>query len=282
MRGPLLRRRGLSFPGINSGFDPSHVAANNARFSGVASNAVQFRNLLTGHRANTVNGTPAFVMDGLIGPSVQFGVSPSDSLDFTGAPSVTDANFTIAAIFRTNTPSGDFCAWFSGSITNYQMYHDQSTNNLAVQGTIGGGGVTSTLPIADNTYYFAAVSVSPTVSNFVTTRLDTGSIRTGTGASPGSAAGTGTWEVGANAQFSQTAKSQIATAMASGTFLTIPQLRAWAADPWSYWYPTLASVVAFDPAFVSVPAAVIPPSAPFSGPVFSDFGQVTYDTVILS
>jgi hypothetical protein len=111
----------------------------------------------------------------------------------------------------------------------------------------GGGGiefsnfstrVTFGLPVPTvGVPYFAAVSAQSGLQNAILVDLTTGRTYTGIAATTmGSYANGAVFPVGSGGGWSA-GTAYIAAAMMGSGFLTLPQLRAWAADPWAFWYP---------------------------------------------
>ena len=88
-----------------------------------------------------------------------------------------------------------------------------------------------------NVPYFAAVSANASTANYLLLRLDNGTLLTGTSGGAASTAPNGTFVVGNDFSAGDGSTAFQTAAMASGVFLSMPALVAWAADPWSFWYP---------------------------------------------
>jgi hypothetical protein len=121
------------------------------------------------------------------------------------------------------------------------------------------GGTTHALtfgPAAGARPFFAAVTAPSggTVAG-VMTQLDTGTIQTGTVANAiAHTAGT-VINVGNNIAVNQSYNGWLAAVMVSNVLLSVSQLQAWAADPWSFWYPPdIEQLIDF-----SLPATFVPP-----------------------
>lgn len=244
---PLRNPNPLGFPGgVLPGFDPSHRAVKGmARIGGLSAIAAggSFIDLLSGS-AGTLIGTPTAGISNSVGPVTKTVAASLNATTFTGKAS-TFANVTIAGIFYlTSTAtwanlfatSGDNAGgWSCGYSGGFQLYNINA-------------GVTMSFSITAsvNTPYFFVASLvrNTTTSNAVLINLATGAIKTGTSATAtgNDGASNGVYDVGN--QFTtlgtQTAYSWpggIAAVMFAPTYLLLQDQLAWAADPWSFWYP---------------------------------------------
>src|SRR4051812_30138987 len=91
----------FAYPGIAPGFDPSHVAAQNIRFSGAAASN-GFASILTGAPSSLL-GVPTNKIIGLIGPTRVYTSVQGDR--FTGQNPALDDACTLGAIFFGTTAS---------------------------------------------------------------------------------------------------------------------------------------------------------------------------------
>lgn len=270
LRPILLKRRGLAFPGgLRPRFDSNHPAsAGISPGHGLCAIAQgnTFINLLNAAKATIITGTPAAAMDGLVGPACYVGSGGStDTLNFTGNSTATDNNVTLAAIWRqVGTPGIDGLYVTTGVSSGWGMNfsHSSGSNDLTAINLLTAGWDDSGFVITAGHAYFGAVSVSISGTGsaaWVLVDLNTGVASfygapdfTIGWASAGSSVGS--YAIGGNgAEGAPLAK--IAAVMWAPTCLTAPQLLAWAADPWSFWYPTPINGVAFDPAWAVAAAA---------------------------
>lgn len=225
----------LEFPSWRApGFDPTHPAA---YFSGGASflpaqGGVYINALTGGVTAKT--GTQTFGI-GAIGPYVQANASGaynSFANSFTTAPSA----ITIAAIVvpLASVAGGVILATNGGSGLGLQM-----TLRSLVLGYRNSTLYSSSLAaMSIGTPYFVASSCNGTTTYFVQANLATGQVLTASIASGVTQGSTTTWYLGqGGTSGSQQAGCNIAALMCSFNALSLPQLKAWAADPWAFWYP---------------------------------------------
>lgn len=235
------------FPvGVKPGFDASHPAAYGFLWSAISAgtNLIQIAGFAPGQPA-TVTGSPGRVLNGVIGVSTSFAISSTVDCSFAGFPTTTPSFLTMAMIIAPTSLSGSpFQVGLSdntGTVTaNNNLGYNFGFNGVW-SAQMGTSQLTSTQAPVLNAPYFAAVSLAPGVGgNFVTSRLDRGGRTLAEFISSAGTLGasTGTWNIGNQATTgTRGIGGNIAAAMASAVLLSIPQLRAWAADPWSYWYP---------------------------------------------
>ena len=237
---PLIRLSNpLIFPSRKPGFDPSHPAAQNPRLSLVAAQA-NFLNIggLGGQPA-TANISAAVPKS--IGPIVDFGnAGGSQKVTVANLSTATDVAFTAAAIIVVRTIIAAAQQLLTNSNTGtapfaFRITASTGTLNLNVNGT---NSVFASPALIVGVPYLVAASRTSNNINFLISRLDTGQVYTGAVANAGtSAGGNGTYCIGNGVAGGVSCFSYMAAAMASATYLSIPKLLAWGADPWSYWYP---------------------------------------------
>jgi len=242
MRKLILRRGGLSYPGSPPGFNESHPAAS-TMVPGIGFSAIAVGdntiNLLTGQPFTPTAVTTKTL--GFLGPAAGFLTAGSSGCAINGQKVFNLNAFTTGAIvqfsavntatFQTmvsmNNGGGQSPGMYVDSIGFLCFYTDTETS--------------SNLALAANIPYFIAGSYLPGgVGNFVLLNLNTGTLVTASVAA-GSAtvvATTATQQVGQNiAGSNQATNGYIARAMWSNTFLSLPQLIAWAGNPWEFWHP---------------------------------------------
>lgn len=186
--------------------------------------------------------TPAFGIDAIVGPSVNFN-GDQMSYTFANQPSQTDTIFTMAAIVTmSGTAANSAILMNSGNAAGAQL-------NLPGPTFIGfvfpNGGTTiattSIVSLTSGRSYFIAASFSVAASllNAVVLDLSNGVIKSQSRpqTSTGMFKPNGTYRVGnASGSFQQT-WGKIAAVAYLADFLSVPQLAQWAFDPWSFWYP---------------------------------------------
>jgi hypothetical protein len=236
LRNPLAFPAGLAF-----GFDPKHLAAPGSFFSGVP-NSGNFRDILSGE-VGTIGGAPTAVIDGNLGPALNFAAS-ADNVSFTpNLPSTAAlATCTLAAIFRVTTQEGTDQPPIN--ISNGSTFGQCIASNNGSNVIVLNGGISTTitgfaLPSNNKLPLFMAASyaTSPSVWNIVVVNLLTGQTYFQQNlAYTASNTTTTVLHIG-NHGSSRELGGHCACAMASTQFMSIAALMQWAADPWKFWYP---------------------------------------------
>lgn len=229
----------LAFPaGVAPGFDPTHIAGAGVRFSGIAL-AGNFINLLNGARG-AITGSPTGAIDGVIGPATNYPTAGSTAQStFSGNAATNDTSSTIAAIVRFPATGATFQGIFANGSNAAGINLGLKTPGALVQLTMFGVVARdSAIVISPNIPYFIAASQNgSTIINYVAARLDNGVVVTSTSASGTPTAPNGTFVIGNGPAGSTPASGNIAAVMYSNKYTSMQQLLAWAADPWSFWYP---------------------------------------------
>lgn len=242
---PLVRNP-LVYPGgASPGFDQNHLANQAAvptLLSAVATAGGNFVNVLSG-RVGTLTGSLGGIK-GLIGPH-SYATAAGDKVAFSLFPTSLFKCVTLACIIIPEV------------ITGFHGYVGTSSANSGwrLQTGVGGGGATfvltaggvadvsSGINLVSGVPYFLAASADISVANFVVADLSTGRVTTATATSATGTAGNGTALAGA-ASFGPGAAEVACVMAACGTGtagrLSRAQLAAWAAEPWSFWYPRRA------------------------------------------
>lgn len=269
----FVKRQGQLFPGWAPAFNPKHLCARKTVGSAVSIGA-QFINLLSGKTGTLPHATnPTGTVSGYIGPASFFTLAQGTNsvVDFTTANDSSPFPTTFGAIFIINSlqnnPQG-IVQNGTSSGNKLQMALDGNTFRLKRWNATDDD---TTFGPSINVPYFLAVSSDNTnVTNFVWTRLDTGFIQSKTMA-PGSTAtaGTAQFSIGPIEASGNGSDIKIAAAMYSQTLNSMASMLAWAADPWSFWYPQLpvniGSVIAAAAAnfgWLSVDTNVLPRRRP--------------------
>lgn len=238
MQGNLLYRRNpLAFPaGRAPGIDPLHRAAKGLRFSGIAAQK-NFLNLTAG-TLGVIAATPTFAIDGLIGPSFK---CPTGSAKFSGQSTVADPSATFAAIMNFDVTSIQIFFHSSGAGASAQgfMYLVNST----IRCQTGGGEADSLLTPVVGVPYFIVVSANTADINFLLCRLDTGKILTSHANVGASGTPNGTYVVGNYSGGDGPTSSKMAAMMFAANYMTLPEMKVWALDPWAFWYPRQAEML---------------------------------------
>jgi hypothetical protein len=235
----LYKTNALLFPGGRTpGFDPSHVAANKIRYSGIPAGAT-FLNLLN-NTTSTIGGTASLKITPM-GPAVYTATGAANYNSVTATASETPIAVTQAAIVTPITSNASGSYLFCTDVTNATTENALMILSLVVEFSCNGS-YTSGITLSLNTPYFVAVSVRNNsgnlAGNFVVINLLTGQIFTATltGTSRILQASTFNWGIGGNTLNSRSGV-QIAAVMYSVGYLSLQQLLLWAQAPWDFWYP---------------------------------------------
>lgn len=229
------RRNPLVYPaGRNPGFDPTHPAAASIKCGGsfvpAGGNLV---NLLNGASCIASTTLPTQAVLGPIGPCLNFNanvgcqpVGPNIS--------ITPSSWTIAAI----------CQLISYTTGNH-MVASQTGLGRSLKAASGAGGwewnnsgsgLLGITPVINVPLFIAASGGNSGTVNMVQLNLKTGIITKGTASA--SSYSSGQMFIG---NISLTGGDQllgyIAAVMFSESLVLLQELLAWAADPWSFWYP---------------------------------------------
>ena len=239
----------LAYPtGSIAGFNPSHIAAANCHFSGVAQTG-GFLDLTAGLRG-VAAGTPASLINGTLGPATTY-TTTSDITSFANKPTTADQGYTFGCIFiltdvtantrflisNSNSGSGHSLAMTSGGGLNLAL----AANGVS---TVNSGFI----PTVNTPYFFAGslwnLGATGRTANFVLTNLLTGQVKTAVGTQGTIVSATaptpGTYTIGN--RNGQALLGSISAAMGAsvaniGEQLPMSALVQWAHDPWSFWYP---------------------------------------------
>lgn len=243
-----LIRDTLAYPvGIAPGVNPGHPMGAGLLLSAVASGGTMIR--LDKAELPVLNSTaPTAITDRNLGPATQFVVG-NTRLDYGVARSgsLTEVYIACAAIFTlTSVPSiGYVC-----NTANDGSGHGLQINTGALTFRKNGGLVPTIItPVAGVPYFVIASKFnnSPNgVVNWVVRRLDTGAIVSGStaAADAGAAANVSSKVcIGERVAASTCMPMKLAAVALSypGRLLSIRELEAAAADPWSFWYPRIGT-----------------------------------------
>lgn len=226
---------GLAYPGVPQGFDPSYFATANCRFYAVATGGGNFRQIFgaTPGIKGTVSG-PTFFMDGIIGPSAKFvEANFADNVRFANQATNADTSITIGVIVSNIVVNATIKYFFGtdgAGITNGWAFAKDVSQNLIVAAAGAVSATSSGITLVGSVPYFLAVSANATIANFVAVKLLTGQTFTSSvTATKTAAAPNGTYVVGNNGS-GVGFGGNMSEAMASAVFLSVPQLKQWAAD----------------------------------------------------
>ena len=237
----------LVYPGsTRAGFNPNHLAVGKGivRYSGVAAGA-NFANLLTA-KVPTINGTITATIDGTLGRTM----TNTTASSYLSCPGVNDTSPGAVTFGGIVTPIGLaalFGVMFSnnnGSGTNADTWFYFTSGAIVPTLFVQGGGVQAGITLTAGVPYFIVMSTQGTILNSLVLNLRTGNVLT-TSSSISKTIGTptaSTYNIGGTAGASNRyMNASLAAIMYSvNNFLSIPQLQAWAAAPWDFWYPPAA------------------------------------------
>jgi hypothetical protein len=256
----LFRRSPFAYPaGHAPGFDPTHVAAFGSPLAAVTLSGGLI-NLLTGQAGSNVS-SPVPVQRS-IGPCLTYDTTNYAYTEFSSL-FTSNTVATYAGIILLTDTSSFSCIGSDGN-NQFAIYN----GNLCFYIDTGGL-LSSNINLSANVPYFVAGSfLTGYGANFVAVNLQTGQTQTYFASGPSYVLGAtfGAITIGNNrpSYTGQPLNGYLATVMYGTTFLSLSQLLAWAAEPWSFWYPgTLGEKL-----FRSLAAAV---SATTPVTVFSGF-----------
>jgi len=223
----------LQYPaGRNPGFSSTHLAASTPRFSAVASGNGAFVSLLDNGVGTLQAGTPAAAIDPVMGPVTNMG--NLGQINYPTRSVTTEAIYTMAGILAFTSFTGNQWLFSNGA--------SAGTDFLIGSASVGfeffnGSFAVSNISLVANVPYFVIGSISAATANFLVMNLNTGAIRTVSVAGLAVSAPSGAYIVGSN-PISVGASNKIAAVMYSvGHLLSIAEMREWAQDPWTYWFP---------------------------------------------
>lgn len=236
----LLKRSPLSYPGGNPGFDPSHALSKNAIFSGVSLGA-NFVNLLSGS-AGTIIGTPSANLTNL-GMVTKFGSTGTDRLSWSVASAAGD--FTGAAIFNYGAAAGSSQGLIetasggtTANINGISLNSNGNNNPEIIVGATFSFLIPGILVPGVDYFYVASWSQSLQKVNYLLANLNNGTVKSGTISLTATSASGTSVNVGNHGSVGRPLGGNgVAATYLCGQFLSPPQLRQWAQDPWGFWYP---------------------------------------------
>ena len=242
-RNTLGPRNPLSWPaGRMAGINTRHPAIDKAPllFSSVWSGTGHID--LTNWQAGTIYGTIFQLqpkIDNILGP-VGEGTTTTGATGFYGSSALYSSS-TIAILFyplsASGVPAG--LAATSGSSGGVGLLTHNSTLQWASGGTHNDlTGITLT---AHAPYLVIASQLGTTSVTALVKNLATGQVQIGTYSGPTAAtAGDGNILIGYSPGQSINSNAGIAAVAILGGALSTAEMQAWAADPWSFWYPPSA------------------------------------------
>lgn len=243
----LPPRNRLAFPRHPAGFDPTHPGALGfvpGRGASVVASGANFINILNG--APLIPTSLTSTIDGRIGQVAICTTVGANAL-LSGLGVVVSTDMTYAAIFVPTSVASNTMMGYSSSALLF---------NGANFGCFFGGFYSSSTTYVQNVPYFYVASIKGSVIvNFVVVNLATGQTSNSTAAASTNNPNTiGSVVIGNSGAGGNQLLGNMATAMMSPVYVPMSNLLAWAADPWSFWYP---------PPLFNVVGATAPPASQF-------------------
>jgi hypothetical protein len=236
MSGLLRIRNKLVFPGGRApGFDPTQIAAASTTplLSAVTGRNGNFINAQSGV-AGAVTGAPAFGLDSYIGPALAF-TSTARTAFASSLTTAANLGVTFGVICSTPSSFAANAAFFEDP-TGYIPGAASGTIFLSFD-TGGGTDINFGITLSVSTPYFIAMTANNAVSYAYVVNLRTGkTVSVTKGANTTPSAGT-QFCIGNYHGGTLPWGGKIAAIAWMRGLMGLPALEAWAADPWSYWYP---------------------------------------------
>lgn len=239
-RGPAIQQRNpLAYPaGVLPGFDPSHVAhvpSTSTTLCAVA-HAGSFRDLLSGVTA--IQGgaaAPTPVINGALGPCVSYDTTKQHVFAASGSP----GQITFGVIFKVNSITGGVYQSIMSDNSGANAFEINPTGGFECYFT---GNITNGMPqaIAGHAYLFVGSFKANVLFNTALVDLTTGQSFIASSNAVGFALGTGKTSIfigNGNSGGNQPSECSIAAVAYTNKLMSIAEVQAWAADPWSFWYP---------------------------------------------
>lgn len=233
----LLRRSNpFKFPGTKPAIDPTHPASQGLVLNRGLALVAATSNLMTDALGSTITvGSTGFTNSILsIGPAITFTAGVANRLAAANQSTATPSGATFAWICLLNTvTTSDHCPIKSSGTTVPSI-------NTAKGGLCIFNGAaysqSSIVPSVGVPYFMAVSLANSSIVNFLVLNLNTGQVQTAATTTASNVSFAGAFEIGGNGS-GQGFGGALAAAMLSPTFLNMAQLKAWAQDPWSFWYP---------------------------------------------
>lgn len=254
----------VAYPfGVRAGYDPTHIAATGGtvRLSAVPCNANYIRLDPNAQLIGVINTAgPTYSVDGIMGPVLTYnGTQNTKGIQFNSEPVTTDTGNTIAAIFSVASLAANI-AIFNNNHTNGSASLDLEILTTGVVELNASFTLIAGPTVSVNVPYFVIASCTSGSTLFVLRNLFTGqtTITTNAATYTPAANNLGTFNLGCFSPNGYSYNGSIAAVMYSSIRLSLPQMLAWANDPWSFWYPkTRASVVGVAAAHGSIGTTLI-------------------------
>lgn len=226
----------LAFPGgFSMGFNKNHPAAQGI-LGCYAPNSDGFVDLLSG-KPGSKTGTPTPAISPVFGVAGSF-IGSADNFIVTGSTNLY-LNATIAGFVYFNAIGATSQFLFStasGANAGYRLSANL-TGGASLSATIGATTLNTLISLSALVPYFIAFSSSGgTLVNVIVVDLRTGVTRFASStpaATP--VAGEATWSLGNLGTGTRPLNGLLGPLMYSSSFLSMPILAGWAADPWLLW-----------------------------------------------
>lgn len=244
---PFPVRNKLAYPaGTRAGIDPSHPAAQNLGFSVVRGAGPKFVNLTSALITPFVGGGsigPPVTIDGALGPSCIWANRTVDVGMLASASVATPVAGTFAVMIRPFALSSGQYFTLIVSDSDGCMFFIQSGTTALTPNMFTNGHNRASFDLTLGAPYFLVYSgslVNTGIGYFVAKNLSTGELLQSKITIASTYIGTGgtLFDIGNDTSVTTGANANIAAAMYSPNLaLGLPQLVAWANDPWAFWYP---------------------------------------------
>ena len=262
---PFALKNPLQFPGGRApGFDPTHPAASNwsRQFCistiPIAGDFVDIATATAG-AVQSINGITT-----IIGPAIQNLSGSTNTFSRFTVSSFTPSKFLAAQIvIYTTIPGANYqiSLGLGGASNRYAMLLAGSTGRFGSYDS-NGTGQSTFVPTANVPYFMATSWNGGTTVNVFVLNLSTGATFTQAVANTGNFGTPTSYTIGSLGGNHAWEGSLAALMFNPNIFLSLSQLRAWAADPWSFWYPpaleeiislSITPITAAPPTFVLMP-----------------------------
>jgi hypothetical protein len=235
IRQPLIYPQGMA-PGLNLAHPAARGISGAHGLCAVATNN-GFISLANGAQGTVSLGTFGSFIQSPIGPAFNWSAQANNQNVVFPGTLINDLSATLAIIGTDVAGTGAYMGTdFSTETGGWRL--DDTTLTAPFAGSVSSG---LTPPLSVPILYVASINAAQGLVRFMTVNLLTGALVTATVSSggltpivPGSAT---LWIGGCPAQSTNSIQGSVSAAMFSPTPLSMAQMLAWGADPWSFWYP---------------------------------------------
>jgi Concanavalin A-like lectin/glucanases superfamily len=245
-----LQPNRLGYPGTLPGFDVSHPASEGIGVSAVVVSGALPLEIIKG-TLFTSSGAAQTPVQSVVGPALY---NAGTGYANGGVSNVSFAKITQACIF---VPQALSTSGLTGIVSATILYIYGASGGTAIT-YLGGIRDSGVQLVVGRPYFFASSYSNDAVGtlNQIVKDLQTGQITTNVQTiGPSGGLANSNYCFGGDGA-GAASNSQIAATMYSTSFLSMEQLRQWADDPWSFWYPSEVEWAA-GPSLVP---SVVPPS----------------------